>query len=56
VNGGIVYYPYINKIASRADITSANISEEAFKQYFARRYEIKEQSTMGTLSELFDGL
>jgi hypothetical protein len=56
VNGGIIYYPYVNKITSRANITPAKMSEEAFKRYFARRYEIKEQSTMGTLSDLLDGL
>jgi hypothetical protein len=56
VNGGTVYYPYINKIAQRSDITPANISEEVYKQYFARRYEVREQSTSKTLSELFENL
>ena len=56
VNGGTVYYPFINKIAQRADITPANIREEVYKQYFARRYEIREQSTAKTLSELFENL
>jgi hypothetical protein len=56
VNGGIVYYPYINKIAQCMDITPANIPEEVYKQYFARHYEVKEQSTAKTLSELFENL
>jgi hypothetical protein len=56
VNGGLVYYPFINKVAERTDITSANIPEEIFKQYFARRYEIKEQSTANVLSDLFENL
>jgi hypothetical protein len=28
LNGGIVYYPYTNKIAQHADITPKNILEE----------------------------
>jgi hypothetical protein len=56
VNGGTVYYPFINKIAERADITPANIPEDIYKQYFSRRYEIREQSTSKTLSELFINL
>jgi hypothetical protein len=31
VNGGAVYYPFNNKIAERADLTPANISEDVFK-------------------------
>ncbi len=45
LNGGIVYYPYINKIAQRLDVSPANIPEEVYKQYFVRRYKVKEQST-----------
>jgi hypothetical protein len=33
-----------------------NILEEAYKQFFARRYEIKEQATSQTLSQLFENL
>jgi hypothetical protein len=40
VHGGIIYYPYTNKIAEHADITPENNPEEVYKQYFARRYEI----------------
>jgi hypothetical protein len=56
VNGGTVYYPYVNKIAERTDITPANIPEEAYKQFFARRYEVKEHSTSQTLLQLFENL
>jgi hypothetical protein len=56
VNGGAVYFPYVKKIAERTDITPANIPEEAYKQFFARRYEVKEQSTSQTLSQLFENL
>jgi hypothetical protein len=56
VHGGMVYYPYIDKISEQTDTTPANIPEEAYKKYFARRYEIKEQSTSQTLSELFENL
>jgi hypothetical protein len=31
VNGGTVYYPLFNKIAERADLTPANISEDVSK-------------------------
>jgi len=31
VNGGTVYYPFFSKIAERADLTPANISEDVFK-------------------------
>ena len=33
VNGGTVNYPFINKIAERADLTPANISEDVFKRH-----------------------
>jgi hypothetical protein len=56
VNGGTVYYPFINKIAERTDITPANISEDVYKQYFSMRYDIKELSTSKRLSELFANL
>jgi hypothetical protein len=56
VNWGTVYYPFINKIAERADTTPENIPEDIYKQYFSRRYEIKEQSTSKMLSELFTNL
>jgi hypothetical protein len=46
VNVGTVYYPFINKIAERADLTSANISEDVFKRHFSTRYEIRELSTI----------
>jgi hypothetical protein len=54
VNGGTIYYPFINKIADRADITPANIPEDVYKHYFSRRYEIKEQSMSKMLSERFN--
>jgi hypothetical protein len=41
INGGTVYYPYVNKIAEQTDLTPANIPEEACKQFFARHYEVK---------------
>jgi hypothetical protein len=56
VNGGTVYYPFINKVAERADLTPANISENIYKQYYSTRYEIKELSTSKRLSELFANL
>jgi len=56
VNGGTVYYPFINKIAKRADLTPANISEDVFKRHFSTCYEIRELSTSKKLSELFENL
>jgi hypothetical protein len=56
VNGGTDYYPFISKIAERADLTPANISEDVFKRHFSTRYEIKELSTSKKLSELFANL
>jgi hypothetical protein len=56
VSGGTVYYPFINKIAERTDITPANISEDVYKQCFSTRYDIKELSTSKRLSELFANL
>jgi hypothetical protein len=56
VNGGTVYYPFISKIAERADLTPANISEDVFKRHFSTRHEIKELSTSKKLSELFANL
>jgi hypothetical protein len=56
VNGGTVYYPFISKIAERADLTPANISDDVIKRNFSTRYEIKELSTSKELSELFANL
>jgi hypothetical protein len=56
INGGMVHYPYVNKIAQHTEITPANIPKEEYKQYFARHYEIKEQSTAQTLSDLLEYL
>jgi len=56
VNGGTVYYPFINKIAEQTDLTPANISEDVLKRRFSTRYEIKELSTSKKLSELFANL
>jgi hypothetical protein len=56
VNGGMVYYPYTNKIMECTDITPAKIPEKTYKQYSARCYEIKEQSTAEMRSELFENL
>jgi len=46
VNVGTVYYPFIKIIAERADLRSANISEDVFKRHFSTRYEIRELSTI----------
>jgi hypothetical protein len=46
----MVYYPYVNKITEQTEITPANIPEEAYKQYFARLYELRGQSSSKMLS------
>ena len=51
VNGGLVYYPFVGKVAERPDITKANVSEEKFKQYFASKYETREQSAASKISD-----
>ena len=46
----------LKKVEERPDITKAYVSEEKFKQYFASRYETKEQSAASKISLLFEGL
>ncbi len=56
VNGGIHITKCVNKIAQCTNITQEIIPKEAYKQSFARHYEIKEESTAKMLSELFENL
>ena len=56
INGGWIYYPYTKQILARANITEARIPEDAFKEYYARRYELKNQSPASTIGELFENI